>query len=150
MNKRRGSIFTWNLFFGELGEMIDLSHIRCTGPMPEKEPLERLVALQLIGETEDVLLVGKFEKVEKLGAGLHHGKRRVLRIVDENGNASCMSLSGRVDGAGIGNLPLGSSLRNQSFFCSLVAMLLVNCQRLRSNPNSLMQRYIMVLVHSVP
>ena len=132
----RGSRFTWDLFFGGLGEMIDLSHVRCTGPMPEEEPLKRLVALQFIGETKDVLLVGKFKEVEKLGARLHDGKRRILRVVDEHGNTSCMSLSDGVGDAGIGSLPLGSSLKNQSFFCSLVIMLLVNCQRLKSRSPS--------------
>ena len=104
--------------------MIDLSLIRGAGPMPEEEPLKSLVPLQLISETEDIFLVSEFEKVEKLGASLHDGERRVLCVIHKHGNTSCMSIVRRSESLVHGKIPFGSSLRNQSFFCSLVMMLL--------------------------
>ena len=117
---------TGDLFFRKFGKMIDLSLIRGSGPMPEEEPLKSLVPLQFVRETEDVFLVGEFEKVEKLGASLHDGERRVLCVIHKHGNTSCMSNIRRNESWWLmeGYLPFGSSLKNQSFFCSLVMMLL--------------------------
>ena len=56
--------------------------------MPEEQPLQTLVALELIGEAEAVLLVGELEQVEELGRGLHDGEGRRLRVVDEDGDAA--------------------------------------------------------------
>lgn len=87
--------------------MIDLSLIRGAGPMPEEEPLKSLAPLQLVSETEDVFLIGEFEKVEKLGASLHDGKRRVLCVIHEDRNTSCMPLSDRVGHGGLWNGTVG-------------------------------------------
>lgn len=117
---------TGDLFFRKLGKMIDLSLIGGAGPMPEEEPLKSLVPLQLVSETENVFLVGKFEKVEKLGASLHDGERRVLCVIHKHRDTSCMSLVRQSESWLLMEWyrPFGSSLKNQSFFCSLVMMLL--------------------------
>ena len=44
--------------------MVDLSLIRGTATMPEKEPLQTLAAFQLIVEPKLVVFVGEFEEVE--------------------------------------------------------------------------------------
>lgn len=101
--------------------------------MPEEEPLQGFVAFELVGETEDVFLIGEFEEVEQLGAGFHDREGRVLAVVDDDGDAAwgcwckLVGRGGKEEGGSAG-VPLGSSLRNQSFFCSLVMMLLLGRQ----------------------
>ena len=56
--------------------------------MPEKQPLESLGALQLILETEHVILVGELKEVEEFGRGLHDWEGRRLRVVDNDGDAA--------------------------------------------------------------
>lgn len=43
--------------------------------MPEKQPLQRFVSLEFVCETEDIFLVGEFEEIEELCAGLHYWER---------------------------------------------------------------------------
>ena len=52
--------------------------------MPEEDPLQALVALELILETKDVLLVGELQKVEQLGRGFHDGEGWRHVIVDDD------------------------------------------------------------------
>ena len=56
--------------------------------MPEEQPLQALVPLQLVLEAEAVLLVGKLEQIQQLGRGLHDGEGRRLRVVDDDGDAA--------------------------------------------------------------
>jgi len=79
---------TRNLLRRSLGEMIDLSLIGCPAPMPEEQPLQTLVSLQLVLEAKLVVLVGEFEEVEQLGRGLHHGEGGVLGVVHDDGDAA--------------------------------------------------------------
>lgn len=75
---------TWDLLLGELGKMVHLPLIRSPRSVPEEEPLQSFVALELIRETKDILLVGEFEEIEELGARLHDGERRVLVVIDDD------------------------------------------------------------------
>ncbi len=68
--------------------MIDLALIRRPTAMPEEQPLQTLVPLQLVLEPEPVLLVRKLEQVQQLGRGLHDGEGRRLRVVDDDGDAA--------------------------------------------------------------
>lgn len=88
---RWGSVVrrTWDLLFCEFAEMAHLALIGGAGAVPEEEPLQGLVAFELVGEAEDVFLVGEFEEVEQFGAGFHDGEGRVLAVVDEDGDAAC-------------------------------------------------------------
>ncbi len=56
--------------------------------MPEEQPLQALVPLQLVLEAEPILLVGKLEQIQQLGRGLHDGEGRRLRVVDDDGDAA--------------------------------------------------------------
>lgn len=64
--------------------MVRLPLVRGTRAVPEEEPLQSFVAFKLVRKAEDVLLVGELEKVEKLGACLHHWEWRILGIVDDD------------------------------------------------------------------
>ena len=59
--------------------------------MPEEHPLQALVALEVVGEAEGVLLVRVLEEVEDLGRGLVDGVGRGDGVVDEDGDAACQS-----------------------------------------------------------
>lgn len=124
---------TWDLLLGESTEVVHLALVRGAGAVPEEEPLQGFVAFELVGEAEHVFFVGEFKEVEQLGAGFHDGERRVLAVVDDDGDAAwgywCKQVGqgGKEEGGSAG-VPLGSSLRNQSFFCSLVMMLLLGRQ----------------------
>lgn len=83
-----GILLTGDLFLGEFAEVIDLSLVRSARAVPEEEPLQGFVALELVGEAKDVLLVGELEKVEQLCTSLHDGERRVLSVVDNDGDAT--------------------------------------------------------------
>lgn len=61
--------------------------------MPEKEPLKRLAAFQLVGEAEFVVFVFLFEEIEELGGGFHDGKRGGLRVVNYDRNTTWTQLS---------------------------------------------------------
>jgi hypothetical protein len=41
--------------------------VGCSGAVPEEDPLQALVALELVFEAEGVVLVGEFEEVWKKG-----------------------------------------------------------------------------------
>lgn len=47
--------------------MVGLALIRSTAAVPEKQPLQGLVALEFVGEPELVLFVNHFQQVEKFG-----------------------------------------------------------------------------------
>lgn len=59
--------------------------------VPEKQPLQRLIPLQFVGEPEDVLLISKFEKIEQFRARLHYTERGRLGMVNQHGNATFSS-----------------------------------------------------------
>ena len=93
--------------------------------MPEEEPLQGLVAFELIRKSEMVILVGEFQEVEQLRRRLHDGEGWRLGVVYQDRyaafaetliNDGTMGVS-YLDERGI---PLGFRRRNQSFFCSLV------------------------------
>jgi len=50
--------------------------------------LQRLAALELVRESEDVVLVVLLHEVEELGGGLEDGERWGLRVINQNGNAT--------------------------------------------------------------
>ena len=56
--------------------------------MPEEQPLQCLIALEIVLETEEVVLVVFLLKVEQLGGCLHYGERRGDAVVHENGDTS--------------------------------------------------------------
>ena len=56
--------------------------------MPEEQPLQALVALELVLEAEGVVRVELFEQIEQLGGGLVHGELRGFGCVDEDGDAA--------------------------------------------------------------
>lgn len=56
--------------------------------MPEEQPLKSFITLKLVCETENVLLIGELEEVEKLCASLHDWERRILGIVDDDGDTA--------------------------------------------------------------
>lgn len=56
--------------------------------MPEEQPLQALVALELILEAKLIFLVGELEKVEELGRGFHHCKRWRLSVVNDDGDST--------------------------------------------------------------
>ena len=62
--------------------------VRRAASMPEEEPLQTLVPLQLVLEPELVLLVRELQQIQQLGRRLHHGEGRVLGVVDEDGDAA--------------------------------------------------------------
>lgn len=66
--------------------MVHLPLVRRTTAVPEEDPLQALVALELILETEDVLLVGKLQKIEQLGGCFHDWERWRHVIVDDDRN----------------------------------------------------------------
>lgn len=68
--------------------MVHLSLIRGTATMPEKEPLQTLIAFELILEPELVVLVGEFKKVEQLSRGFHDGERGRLVVVYNHWDAA--------------------------------------------------------------
>ena len=70
---------------GELSTFVGRADVR---PMPKKELLDRVTPLQGIREAKNVLGVGEFEQVQKLGRSLHDRKGGVQSIVDKNRNAS--------------------------------------------------------------
>ena len=79
---------TGNLLRSRAAEVVRLTLVGCTATVPEKEPLQCIIALELVLEAEDVVLVELLEEVEQLGAGLHDGEGRVLGVVDEDGDAA--------------------------------------------------------------
>ena len=54
--------------------------------MPEKQPLQTLRPLQLILKPKLVFLVKLLQQIQQLRRGLHNRKRRLLSIIDEDGN----------------------------------------------------------------
>lgn len=56
--------------------------------MGEEEPLQALVAGELVLETILVLFVGKLEQVEQFRRRLHDGEWRVLGVVDDDRDAA--------------------------------------------------------------
>lgn len=82
------SKLTRDLLFCELGEVVHLSLVGGTGAVPEEEPLQSFVAFELVRETEYVFFVGEFEEVEQLRACLHDWERRILGVVDKDGDAA--------------------------------------------------------------
>ena len=56
--------------------------------MPKEQPLQRLAPLQLILEPKHIILIRKLQQIQELRRRLHDGKRRRLRMVDEDGDAA--------------------------------------------------------------
>lgn len=56
--------------------------------MPEEHPLQALVALEVVGEAEGVVLVRVLEEVEDLGGRLVDGVRWRDGVVDQNRNTA--------------------------------------------------------------
>jgi hypothetical protein len=54
----------------------------------EEEPLQALVAFQLVFEAILVFLVGELEQVEQFRRCLHDGERRVLGVVHNDWDAA--------------------------------------------------------------
>lgn len=61
--------------------MVDLALIGSTAAVPEKQPLQALVALEFVGEPKLVLFVSDFQQVEKFGRCLHDGEGWGLIVV---------------------------------------------------------------------
>jgi len=59
----------------------------------EEEPLQALVALELIFEPVLVLLVGELKQVEQFGRCLHDREGRVLGVVHDDRNATYRQFS---------------------------------------------------------
>jgi hypothetical protein len=68
--------------------VVDLSLVRGAAAVPEEYPLESLIPLQLVLETELVLLVVELQQVQQLGGRLDDGEGRRLRVVDQHGDAA--------------------------------------------------------------
>lgn len=68
--------------------MIDLTLIRRPTTMPEEQPLQRLIALQVILESKRVVLVGDLFQVQELRGALDDRERRRHGVVDEHGDAA--------------------------------------------------------------
>jgi hypothetical protein len=68
-------------------EMIHLPLIRRPAAMPKEQPLQALIALQLILEPESILPIRKLEQIQQLRRGLHDGERRGLGVVDDHRDA---------------------------------------------------------------
>lgn len=79
---------TFNLLWRRSRKMVRLSLVRRATAVPEKGPLQRLVALQLVLEPKRVVLVVELEQIQELRRRLVHGKRRRLGIVDQSGDAA--------------------------------------------------------------
>ena len=58
---------TGDLFLCVSSEMVSLALIRSAAAVPEKQPLQGLVALEFVREPELVLFVNHFQQVEKFG-----------------------------------------------------------------------------------
>lgn len=56
--------------------------------MPEEQPLKAFVSLELVFETEGIILVEFLEEIEQFGRSLHYRERRVLGVVDDDWNPS--------------------------------------------------------------
>lgn len=109
--------------------MVGLALVWGATAVPEEEPLQGLVAFELILESEMVVLVRKLQQVEQLRGRLHDRERRRLGVVYKDRDAAFRETSisdgtmvvSYQNGRGI---PLGFRRRNQSFFCSLSLMLI--------------------------
>jgi hypothetical protein len=64
--------------------MISLALIRRSTAVPEKEPLQALILLQFVFETEFVLFVSKLEEVEQLRGRLHNWEWRRYSIINDD------------------------------------------------------------------
>ena len=84
----KGLRLTFNLLRRGPHEMVRLPLVWRAAAMPEEQPLQTLVALQLVLKPESVLLVRKLEQIQQLGRGLHDGEGRGLRVVDDDGDAA--------------------------------------------------------------
>lgn len=60
--------------------------------MPEEQPLQTLALLQLILESEHIVLVCELQQVEEFGRCLHDGEWGRLGIVDDYGDATYRGL----------------------------------------------------------
>lgn len=78
----------WDLLRRGTGEVIDLALVGSSAAVPEEGPLQGLVALEVVGEAEFVLLVGEFEEVEEFGGGFVDSEWWGLGVVDEDGDAA--------------------------------------------------------------
>jgi hypothetical protein len=68
-----------------------LTLVRRHRSVGEEEPLQALVAFELVLEAVGVLLVGELEQVEQLRRCLHDGEGRVLVVVDNDWDAAYIS-----------------------------------------------------------
>jgi hypothetical protein len=75
--QRRGKL-TFNLLRRSPRKMANLPLIRRAAAMPEEQPLQTLVALELVLEAEPVLLVHLLEQIQQLRTRLHDGEGRAL------------------------------------------------------------------------
>ena len=61
--------------------------------MPEEQPLQCLIALQLVRETKDVFLVGELEEIKKLCTRLHDTEWGRLSVVYKDRDTTWSKLS---------------------------------------------------------
>ena len=76
------------LFRSNSSEMGYLTLVGSSAAVPEDSPLQAFTSLEFVGESESVVLVCHFEKIEELGRGLHDGEGRRLVVVDQNRDAA--------------------------------------------------------------
>jgi hypothetical protein len=77
-----------DLLRGSSFEVVHLALIRRARAVPEEQPLQRLALLQLVRETENVVLVILALQIQEFRTGLMHWERRRDGIVDDHGNAA--------------------------------------------------------------
>ena len=75
----------WNAQLDITFNQLNLT-LKNTAAMPEEQPLQALIPLQLILEAKFILLVREFQQVQQFRARLHDRKRRVLRVVHDDGD----------------------------------------------------------------
>lgn len=113
---------------GEVGlflltsEVVQVALVWGAGSVPEEQPLEAFVALELIFEAELVVLVGELEEVEEFGGGLHAGEGWGGGVVDYNWDSTCRATVSHCRDVWLGEriIPFGLSRRNHSSFWTLV------------------------------
>ena len=66
--------------------------VRSSTTVPEKCPLQTLVTLEVVFETEGVVLVGELLEVEHFGRGFHYWEGWILGVIDEGWDTACIAL----------------------------------------------------------
>lgn len=88
VTQRRRQKLTWDLFRGGTREMVDLALVGGASTVPEEHPLEGLVAFEVVGEPEDVVLVEELFQVQHLRRRLDDGERGGLGVVHQGRDAT--------------------------------------------------------------